>query len=51
MIKFIYTYQVKYQFLINKRHSGGLKYLYDSKAFLEYSNDMDEYNPKYVQSK
>ena len=52
MIKFIHTYKAKYQFLINKRHSTGLKHLYDSKAFLEYSNDMDnafknieEYNP------
>ena len=39
--------------LINKIESTGLKYLNDSKAFIEYSNDMDdiyenieEYNPK-----
>ena len=45
-------YERKYQFLINKRESTGLKYLIDSKAFIEYSNDMDdlyknieEYNP------
>ena len=38
--------------LINKRESIGLKYLNDSKAFIEYSNNMDdvyknikEYNP------
>ena len=38
--------------LINKRESTGLKYLNDPKAFIEYSNDMDdiyenieEYNP------
>ena len=38
--------------LINKRESTGLKYLNDRKAFIEYSNDMDdiyenieEYNP------
>ena len=42
----------KYWLLINKRESTGLKYLNDSKAFIEYSNDMDdiyknieEYNP------
>ena len=45
----IYT---KYQLLINKRESTGLKYLNDPKAFIEYWNDMDnvfknieEYNP------
>ena len=38
--------------LISKRKSTGLKYLNDSKAFIEYSNDMDDiyiniedYNP------
>ena len=38
--------------LINKRENTGLKYLNDSKAFIEYSNDMydiykniEEYNP------
>ena len=34
-------YEAKYQLLIKKRESIGLKYLNDSKAFLEYSNDMD----------
>ena len=45
-------YEAKYQLLINKRESTGSKYLNDSKAFIEYSNDMDdiyknieEYNP------
>ena len=38
--------------LINKRDSTGLKYFNDSKAFIEYSNDMndiykniEDYNP------
>ena len=42
----------KYQYLINKRESVGLKHLIDPKAFIEYSNDMhdvykniDNYNP------
>ena len=35
-------YEAKYQFLINKRESTGLKHLNDSKAFIEYSNDMDD---------
>ena len=45
-------YEPKYQFLINKRESTGLKYFNDPKAFIEYSNDMhdvykniDNYNP------
>ena len=45
-------YKAKYQFLINKRESTDLKYLNDSKAFIDYSNDIDdiyknieEYNP------
>ena len=29
-------------FLINKREKTGLKYLDDSKAFVEYSDDMDD---------
>ena len=48
-------YEAKYQLLINKRESTGLKYLNDSKAFIKYSNDMDgiyqnfeEYNPKNI---
>ena len=45
-------YKVKLQLLINKRENRGLKYFNDSKAFIEYSNDMndiykniEEYNP------
>ena len=45
-------YEAKYQLLINQRESVGLRYSNDSKAFIEYSNDMDdiyknieEYNP------
>ena len=45
-------YEPKYQFLINKRESIGLKHFNDPKAFIEYSNDMhdvykniDDYNP------
>ena len=44
-------YEAKYQFFIKKRKSIGLKHFDDSKAFIEYSNDMqdvseniDEYN-------
>ena len=46
------SYKAKYQFLINKRERTGLKHFNDPKAFIEYSNDMqdvykniDEYNP------
>ena len=35
-------YEAKYQFLINKIESTGSKYLNDSKAFIEYSNDTDD---------
>ena len=45
-------FEAKYQFLINKKESAGLKDFSDFKAFFEYSNDMDEiykniedYNP------
>ena len=34
-------YEAKYQLLINKIENTGLKYLNDWKAFIEYSNDMD----------
>ena len=33
-------YESKYQYLINKRESVGISHLNDSKAFIEYSNDM-----------
>ena len=32
----------KFQFLINKQESTGLKHLNDSKAFIEYLNDKDD---------
>ena len=35
--------EAKYQLLINKRDSTGLNYLYDSKVFIEYSVDMDDF--------
>ena len=45
-------YEDKYQFLIKKRESIGLKHFNDPKAFIEYSNDMHDiykninnYNP------
>ena len=45
--------EVKYQLLIKKREYAGIKHLTDSKAFIEYSNtmddiynDIDHYNPK-----
>ena len=46
-----HPYEAKYQFLINKRESTGLKHFNDSKAFIEYPNYMhhvykniDQYN-------
>ena len=45
-------YEHKYQYLINKRKSVGLKHFNNPKAFIEYFNDMhdvfkniDHYNP------
>ena len=35
-------YEAKYQLLINKRESAGLKYFNGSKVFIAYSNDMDD---------
>ena len=35
-------YEDKYHFLINKRESTGLKHVNDPKAFIEYSNDMQD---------
>ena len=37
-----HPYETKYQFLINKRKSAGLKHFNDPKAFIEYSNDMQD---------
>ena len=36
------SHEEKQQFLINKRESTGLKYFNDPKAFIEYSNDMED---------
>ena len=45
-------YESKYQYLTNKREGVGINHFNDSKAFIEYSNNMhdvykniDEYNP------
>ena len=45
-------YEVKYQYLINKREDVGIDYFNDPKAFIEYSNNMRDvykninyYNP------
>ena len=35
-------YKSKYQYLINKREKVGLKHCDDPKAFIEYSNDMQD---------
>ena len=35
-------YEAKYQFLINKRKSTGLKHFNDPKVFIECSNDMED---------
>ena len=35
-------YEAKYQFLINKIESAGLKHFNYPKAFIEYSNDMQD---------
>ena len=46
-------YETKYQYLINKREKVGLDHLDDLKAFMEYSNDIqdiykniEDYNPR-----
>ena len=45
-------FEVKHQLLLNKRKNVGLIHCHDSKAFIEYSKEMDyiyeniqEYNP------
>ena len=35
-------YEVKYQYLINKHGQVGLNYYDDPKAFIKYSNDMQD---------
>ena len=42
---YLYTkvpYEVKYQYLINKREKVGIDHFKDPKAFTEYSNDMQD---------
>ena len=46
-------YEAKYRYLINKREKVGLNHYDDPKAFMEYSNDMqdvyqniEDYNPR-----
>ena len=46
-------YETKYQYLINEREKVGLNHFNDPKAFMEYSNDLqdvykdiDDYNPR-----
>ena len=46
-------FETKYQYLINKHEKVGLDHFDDPKAFIEYSNDMqdvykniDDYNPR-----
>ena len=55
MIKYLYAkdpYEAKYKYLINKREGVGINHFKDLKAFIEYSNDMNNvyrninyYNP------
>ena len=35
-------YESKYQYLINKRESAGINHFNNPKAFIDYSNDMDD---------
>ena len=45
MVKYNYKKipcEAKYQYLINKRESTGLKHFNDPKAFIEYSNNMQD---------
>ena len=35
-------FEVKYQYLSNKRESVGINHFYNPKAFIEYSNDMGD---------
>ena len=35
-------YEAKYQFSVSKQESKHLKHFNDSKAFIEYSNDLDD---------
>ena len=45
LIKHLYAkdpYEEKYQFLINKRESAGLKHFNDPRASIEQSNDIQD---------
>ena len=49
---YLYAYESKYQYLNKKRESVGVNHFKDPKAFIEYSNNMndvykniDDYNP------
>ena len=42
-------YKAKYKFLINKRESTGLNYFNDPKAFIKYSNNMQDLNKRELQ--
>ena len=44
-------YEDKYQYLINKRESVGLKHFNDPKAFIEYSNNMHKFYKNIAQKK
>ena len=45
-------YEAKYQYLTKKREKVGLNYFNDPKAFVEYSNDMqDVYKKTIIQEK
>ena len=37
------SYEAKYQFPINKRESIGLKHFNDPNAFIEYSDDIQDF--------
>ena len=37
-----YPYKAKYQLLFYERESTGLKHFNDPKAFIKYSNDMED---------
>ena len=39
-----HPHEAKYQYLINKRESTGWKHFNDSKAFIEYPNDMQDFH-------
>ena len=48
----IYSYakdpfEAKYQFLMNKIENTGVKHFNDSKAFIEYSNNIDDVYKKH----